>query len=154
MKVIKYQNKYKCDFIRLNLSWIERYFIAERADYDILNNIEELIDKGSMIYFAIEDDKVLAVCMAMPLENGVWEILKLAAANQYTGTGAGSAVFKACMDYAISQGAEKISIISNTILKPALHIYKKFGFKEVPLDKKYWGFDRADIQFEYIVPKE
>lgn len=154
MKVIKYQNKYKCDFIRLNLSWIERYFIAERADYDILNNIEELIDKGSMIYFAIEDDKVLAVCMAMPLENGVWEILKLAAANQYTGTGAGSAVFKACMDYAISQGAEKISIISNTILKPALHIYKKFGFKEVPLDKKYWGFDRADIQFEYIVPKK
>ena len=154
MKVIKYQNKYKCDFIRLNLSWIERYFIAERADYDILNNIEELIDKGSMIYLAIEYDKVLAVCMAMPLENGVWEILKLAAANQYTGTGAGSAVFKACMDYAIRQGAEKISIISNTILKPALHIYKKFGFKEVPLDKKYWGFDRADIQFEYIVPKE
>lgn len=151
MKIIEYDKKYKVDFIRLNTSWIERYFIVEKADYDVLNNIEELLAKGSMIYFAIDADKVLATCMTMPLENGVWEILKLAASNQYTGTGAGSAVFNACMNYAIKNGAKKISIISNRILKPALHIYEKFGFKEIPLNKKYWGFDRADIEFEYNV---
>ena len=88
--------------------------------------------------------------MAMPLGDDVWEICKLAAAGQSTGKGAGSAVFKASMDYAIEHGAKKLTLISNRILKPALHIYQKYGFKEVPLNKDYWGFERADIEFEYI----
>lgn len=151
MEVIEYQDKYKSDFIRLNIDWINRYFIPEESDYKVLNNVEELLHNGSMIYFAIENDNVLATCMAMPLNKDVWEICKLAATGQYTGKGAGSAVFKASMDYAIEHGAKKITMISNRILKPALHIYKKFGFKEVPLNKDYWGFERADIEFEYIV---
>ena len=103
-----------------------------------------------MIYFALEDNHVLATCMAMPLGDDVWEICKLAAAGQSTGKGAGSAVFKASMDYAIEHGAKKLTLISNRILKPALHIYQNYGFKEVPLNKDYWGFERADIEFEYI----
>lgn len=151
MNIIEYQNQYKTDFISLNIGWIERYFTPEQADYEILDHVEELLAKGSMIYFAVEDGHVLATCMAMPLGNDVWEICKLAATGQYTGKGAGSAVFKASMDYALAHGAKKLTLISNRRLKPALHIYKKFGFKEVPLNKVYWGFDRADIEFEYHV---
>lgn len=151
MKIIEYQEIYKQDFISLNIDWIQRYFTPEQSDYDILNNVDELLQKGAMIYFAIEDNKVLAACMALPLQDHIWEICKLAATGQYTGKGAGSAVFKACMDYAISQGAKKLTLISNRRLKPALHIYEKFGFKEVPLNKEFWGYDRADIEFEYII---
>lgn len=117
----------------------------------MMDRVDELIGKGAMVYFAVENEKVLATCMAMPLENGAWEICKLAAAGQYTGTGAGSAVFKACMDYAVNNGARKLSLISCRALKPAIHIYKKFGFKEVPLNKEYWGADKADIEMEYRV---
>lgn len=148
MEIIEYQEKYKKDFVELNIAWIERYFIPEQADYDVLDNVEELLEKGSMIYFAVEGDKVLATCMAMPLGGDVWEICKLAATGQYTGKGAGSAVFKASMDYAVSKGAKKLTLISNRRLKPALHIYEKFGFHEVELNKAYWGFERADIEFE------
>ena len=154
MKIMEYQEGYKPDFIKLNLDWVQRYFVPEQADYDVLNNVDELLGKGSMIYFAVEDGKVLATCMAMPLTDDVWEICKLAAAGQYTGKGAGSAVFKASMDYAIAHGAKKLTLISNRKLKPALHIYEKFGFREVPLNKVYWGFDRADIEFEYKVADE
>lgn len=151
MKIIKYQQQYRADFVELNLQWVSRYFILEQADLDILDHVEELLAKGSMIYFAVEENKVLATCMAMPLGDDVWELCKLAATGQYTGTGAGSAVFKACFDYALEQGAKKITLISNRRLKPALHIYEKFGFREVPLNKAYWGYDRADIEFEYVV---
>lgn len=150
MEIIEYKNAYKQDFIDLNIDWIKRFFVPEEADYEILNQIESLLDSGSMIYFALEDNHVLATCMAMPLGDDVWEICKLAAAGQSTGKGAGSAVFKASMDYAIEHGAKKLTLISNRILKPALHIYQKYGFKEVPLNKDYWGFERADIEFEYI----
>lgn len=148
MEIVEYQKKYKKDFIELNIAWIERYFTPEQADYDVLDNVEELLEKGSMIYFAVEDEKVLATCMAMPLGDDVWEICKLAATGQYTGKGAGSAVFKASMDYAVRKGAKKLTLISNRRLKPALHIYEKFGFHEVELNKAYWGFERADIEFE------
>ncbi|MDO4306633.1 MAG: GNAT family N-acetyltransferase [Eubacteriales bacterium] len=151
MEIVEYQEKYKKDFIELNTQWVERYFVMEQADREVLEHVEELLKTGAMIYFAVENGKVLATCMAMPLGADVWEICKLAASGQYTGTGAGSAVFKASMDYAVAQGAKKLTLISNRRLKPALHIYEKFGFREVPLNKAYWGFDRADIEFEYIV---
>lgn len=152
MRVIPYQECYRKDFIALNIEWIERYFTPEAADYEVLDNVDALLERGGMIYFAVEDGQVLATCMAMPLGGGVWELCKLAAAGQYTGKGAGSAAFGACMSYAADHGAEKITLISNRRLAPALHIYKKFGFREVPLNKAYWGFARADIEFEYVVP--
>lgn len=153
MKIIEYQPKYKDDFVRLNRAWIEKYFKMEQEDYDVLNNVNELIAKGAMVFFAVENDTVLAAGMSMPLNNGDWEICKLAADENYRGNGAGSAVFKECMEYAVKQGAEKLIIVSNTILKPALHIYKKFGFKEIPMDKTH-NYERGDIQLEYIVKEK
>lgn len=153
MQIIEYEERYKPDFIALNEEWVQRYFVQEEADRQILDHVDALLEKGAMIYFAVEEEKVLATCMTMPLEEGVWEILKLAAAGQYTGTGAGSAVFKACKEYAIAHGAKQITLISNRRLKPALHIYEKFGFHEIPLNKAYWGYERADIAFAYEVSR-
>ena len=151
MEIVAYQPCYKKDFIALNVAWVEKFFAMEQADRDILEHVEDWLDKGAMIFFAVEENQVLATCMAQPLGHAVWEICKLAANEQYQGRGAGKAVFQAAMQYAIKQGAEKLTLISNRILKPALHIYEKFGFQEVPLEKAYWGYDRADIQFEYLV---
>lgn len=151
MEIVAYQPCYKQDFIVLNTAWVEKFFVMEQADRDILEHVDEWLDKGAMIFFAVEENQVLATCMAQPLGHAVWEICKLAANEQNQGRGAGKAVFRAAMQYAIRQGAEKLTLISNRILKPALHIYEKFGFQEVPLEKAYWGYDRADIQFEYLV---
>lgn len=152
MEIIKYQEEYKKDFIALNTAWVEKYFVMEQEDRNILYHVDELLKKGSMIFFALEDHHVLATCMVMPCGNHSWEICKLAANERYQGQGAGSAVFKACMDYAIGQGAEKLTLISNHILKPALHIYEKFGFKHVPVDRGN-EYQRCDVQCEYIVSR-
>lgn len=149
MEVIEYQEKYKQDFIRLNTAWVEKYFVMEETDREILLHTDDLIQKGGMIYFAVEDNKVLATCMVIPEENYTWEILKLAADDCYCGHGAGSAVFKACINYAIAHGAKKLTLISNHILKPALHIYEKFGFRQVKVDRT--EYERCDVQCEYIV---
>ncbi|ERI72416.1 hypothetical protein HMPREF1548_00546 [Clostridium sp. KLE 1755] len=42
--------------------------------------------------------------------------------------------------------------ISNSFLKPALHIYRKCWFQETALDKSYLGLEQADIAFGYLVP--
>lgn len=94
---------------------------------------------------------LLACCMIAPREDGDWEIMKFAANGKYAGTGAGSSCLKACMDYSKEKGIQKIIIVSNRKCVQAVHLYRKFGFTEIPVDKKKFPFDRADIAFEQIL---
>lgn len=43
-------------------------------------------------------------------------------------------VFKTAMDWAIGHKAKRLFVLSNRKLIPALHLYKKYGFKEIVLD--------------------
>ncbi|EEG28750.1 acetyltransferase, GNAT family [[Clostridium] methylpentosum DSM 5476] len=149
MKVVFYDPKYKNDFIEMNKSWIEDMFKLEDEDIREMENIEPYIENGGQIFFSIDDnERVMACCMIAPREDGDWEIMKFAARGMYTGTGAGSACLKACIDYAKEMQLKKIIIVSNKKCEHAIHLYRKFGFEEVPVDKEKFPFDRADIAFE------
>ena len=154
MEIIEYQEKYKDYFVQFNTDWIvDNFGFLEEEDMDTFRHIEESLEKGAMIYFAVEEENVLATCMAKPLdENGTWELCKLGSNKHLPHKGAGSAVFEAAMNWALSHDAQKLFIISNSSLKPALHIYEKYGFHEVKLND--YEYVRGDIAFEYIVPKE
>ncbi len=149
MKVVKYEEKYRQAFIDLNTDWIVKLFGAlEKEDEETFEHLDEILAGGAMIFFAVEDEKVLAVCMVRPFGGGEWEMCKMGASGQYTGTGAGSAVFEACKNYALEHGAKRLFLLSNDKLKPALHIYEKFGFREVKLGD--YEYERGNIAFEYI----
>jgi GNAT superfamily N-acetyltransferase len=87
--------------------------------------------------------------MSMPLQDGTWEICKLGSNKNVPHEGAGSLVFSAAMDWALEHGAARLFILSNSKLKPALHIYEKYGFHEIKLDD--YEYVRGDIAFEYVV---
>lgn len=146
IKIVGYCKQYKQAFIDLNVAWIEKYFIVEPQDTEMLNNVEDHIKAGAAVYFALLQEKAIATCMVIPRENNVWEICKLATDEQYRGKGAGSAVLKACVDYAKEHGAVKLMIVSNTVLSSAMHLYAKFDFKEVPIDNM--EYERVNIQLE------
>ncbi len=149
MEIVSYESKYREAFIKLNTEWLTRFYWIEDYDQYAMDHVEELIEQGAMAFFALDDnEEVLATCMAMPLEEDTWEICKLAARNQYTGTGAGSAVLKAAMSYAECHGAKKEVLISCRGLKQAIHLYKKYGFYEVPYRKEFWKSEKADIEME------
>lgn len=149
MKVMSYNPKYKNDFIEMNKAWIETMFKLEEEDIKEMENIEPYIQNGGQIFFSLDDnEQVMACCMIAPRKDGDWEIMKFAAKGMYTGTGAGSACLKACIDYAKEMQVKKIIIVSNKKCKQAVHLYRKFGFEEIPVDKKKFPFERADIAFE------
>ena len=152
MRVVPYDSKYKNDFIEMNKAWISKMFAMEPEDERELGNIELYVEKGSQIFFALdEEEKVMACCMIAPREDGDWEIMKFAARGMYTGTGAGSACFKACIDYAKELHLPKIIIVSNRMCAHAVHLYRKFGFEEIPVDKERFPFERANIAFEMML---
>lgn len=148
MKIIPFEEKYRQDFIDFNTDWIVSNFgFLEKHDIETFEHIDEKIKAGAMIFFAVENDIALATCMAVPMDKTTWELCKLGSNKKFPHKGAGTAVFKAAMDWALNHGAEKLFIISNSQLKPALHIYKKFGFKEIKLEN--YEYKRGDIAFEY-----
>ena len=152
MKIISYSPEYKNDFIEMNRLWISQMFEMETEDERELDNVESYIDKGGQIFFALDDEnRVEACCMIAPRDDGDWEIMKFAAKGMYTGTGAGSACLKACIEYAKEKEIEKIIIVSNSKCVQAVHLYRKFGFTEIPVDKEKFPFARADIAFELFL---
>lgn len=150
MELIQYDPKYKQNFIALNTAWIKNNFGSlEKEDIKTFQEIDQEIANGAMIFFAIENNTVLATCMTKPIGDDTWEICKLATDVHYQRNGTGSKIFEKCMKYAIAHNARRLFILSNTTLKPALHIYQKYGFKEIKLDD--YEYIRGDIAFEYIV---
>jgi quercetin dioxygenase-like cupin family protein len=148
MKVITFEEKYRQDFINSNTDWIVSNFgFLEEHDKETFEKIDEEMEAGAMIFFAVENDTALATCMAMPMEGVTWEICKLGSNKNIPHKGAGSAVFEASMQWALNHVAERLFIISNSKLKPALHIYEKYGFKEIKLEN--YEYIRGDIAFEY-----
>lgn len=148
MKIIPFEEKYRQDFINFNTDWIVSNFgFLEEHDKETFEKIDEELEAGAMIFFAVENDVALATCMAAPMEGTTWEICKLGSNKELPHKGAGSAVFQEAMQWALNHGAERLFILSNTKLKPALHIYKKYGFQEIKLDN--YEYIRGDIAFEY-----
>ena len=135
MELVQYDPKYRQRFIDLNTAWIKNNFGSlEKEDLKTSQEIDQEIANGAMIFFAIENNRVLATCMTKPIHEDTWEICKLATDEHDRGKGAGSKVFAKCMEYAILNNAKKLFILSSSTLKPALHIYQKNGFKEIKLD--------------------
>lgn len=151
MKVVPYDKKYKNDFIEMNRRWITEMFEIEDEDIAVLYGVDDMVEKGAQVFFAVDDDNaedVLACCMIAPLGKGEWEIEKFCAKGMYTGKGAGTACLKACIDYAKQQQGEKIIILSNLKCVHALKLYRKFGFHETPVDSYSNAYHRVDIVLE------
>ena len=147
MQIVLYDPRYKQAFIDLNTRWIQEYFFLEKEDIELFSHVDRYIEEGSMILFAVENDEVLATCMATPLTQDHWELQKLATSTNHFNQGIGTLIFKATMQYAVNQGAKHLSLVSNTRLKNALHIYEKIGF--IKSNQTEFEYDRADIAYDY-----
>ena len=53
MQIVKYDSKYKSEFVRLNTEWLTKLYYIESYDQYSMDHVDELIEKGSMVYFAV-----------------------------------------------------------------------------------------------------
>jgi ribosomal protein S18 acetylase RimI-like enzyme len=75
----------------------------------------------------------------------VFEFTKMAVDEKYRGLKIGKTLALAAIGKARAMGAHKIILYSNTTLANAIALYRKLGFKEVPVDSVY---ERSDIKME------
>lgn len=152
VKIVAYEPCYQIAFRSLNEEWITAHWNMEEADYKALDHPQEyILDKGGHIFIALYKGEPVGTCALYKMEDPLYdyELAKLAVSPKVQGKGIGVILCETVINKAIEFGAKRLFLESNTILKPAIHLYRKLGFKE--LAELHPAYERGDIQMELIV---
>ena len=145
-QIKKYEDRYHHQFREISLNWLHKYNLYEKADDDLLDNPKKYIDKGSLIFLAHFNDKVVGTISLIPIDNYNYEILKLGVVEGYKGLGIGAKLMQVCIDICIEKNVKTITLESSSLLKSALKLYEKLGFKHIEIVDAH--FESADVKME------
>jgi putative acetyltransferase len=153
MQIIDFDPRFAEAFRTLNEAWITKLFALEPKDREILGDPKgEIVDKGGYVLFAVEDG-VAAGCIGLvPMDDGGFEIVKMAVDKAHQGRGYARALLSACVDRARALGAPRLYLESGKPLTPALNLYRSFGFRDLePERRPNSPYARADVWMELIL---
>ena len=149
VEIVNYRPEHFMTFKRLNIMWINSHWSLEPHDLEVLNDPDSsILSKGGHIFVALVDGEpmgVVALCRMDGTEYD-FELAKLAVDPEARGLGVGEKMCRAALEFARKSGARKIFLESNTLLKPAINLYRKLGFTE--LEEYHPAYERGDIQME------
>ncbi|MBL6445125.1 GNAT family N-acetyltransferase [Fulvivirga sp. 29W222] len=149
VEVVDYSPKYQEDFKRLNQEWISKFFKMEPEDHKALGNPQSyIISNGGFIVVALYNNEPVGVCAGLKMNDPEYdyELAKMAVSPKAQGKNIGWLLGQAVIDKARRMGAKKLYLESNTILKPAISLYQKMGFKKVA--GRISPYERSNIQME------
>ena len=152
IKIIPYEPCHQAAFRALNEEWITTHWEMEEADYHALDHPQEyILDKGGYIFIALYKDEPVGTCALYKMDDPVYdyELAKLAVSPKVQGKGLGILLCETAINKAVELSCKKIFLESNTLLKPAIHLYRKLGFKE--LSNYHHAYPRGNIQMELTI---
>lgn len=148
IEIISYKPEYANDFKELNIAWLKKYFWVEPHDEEVLGKPQKyILDPGGNIFFIKDGDKIIGTVALMKMEDGVFELTKMAVTPKYQGQQLGQKLMEHTIQYARDQGWKKLIIYSNRKLENAIYIYKKYGFVEIPIEQNN-PYARGDIKMQ------
>ena len=149
--IVPYNSALANDFKVLNLAWLEEFFYVEEHDRTLLEDCENsIIGKGGHIFFYRDKETTLGTAALLPVDDHTFELGKMAVEKTSRGLGIGQSLLSFCLSFAKLHGYKKIVLYSNTSLKNSLHIYRKYGFQEVPIESDN-PYERGDIKMEKLL---
>jgi N-acetylglutamate synthase-like GNAT family acetyltransferase len=95
---------------------------------------------------AIFKNEPVGTCAIIKMNNTKFELAKMGVAPAAKGKGIGYLLGRACAQKAKELGATKLYLETNTLLKPAISLYHKLGFKKITGPPS--PYERSNIQME------
>jgi GNAT superfamily N-acetyltransferase len=140
-------------FRSLNQQWIERYFKMEPPDVEVLSDPQgAILNDGGRILFAIRDGVAIGCCALIRMDDGEFEVAKMAVAPEAQGAGIGRALLTAAIELARSLGTRRLFLETNRVLTPAIHLYESLGFQHLPPERVHPSpYARSDVVMELIL---
>jgi len=144
--IIPFDSSYAKDFKDLNMAWLEKYFYVEPHDEEVLGNPEKFIlEPGGSIFFVKDIDVIVGTVALMKVEDGVYELTKMAITPSHQGKNIGQKLMVHAIEFAKQQDWKSLILYSNRKLQNAVYIYFKYGFEEIPIEQNN-PYARGDIK--------
>lgn len=147
IQIVDYEPQYQQCFRDLNVEWISKYFKMEESDYLALDDPEgHILDEGGCIIVALYQDEPVGVCALLKshLPDFDYQLGKMAVSPKAQGKSIGYLLGKEILEKARALGAKKVFLESNTILVPAINLYRKLGFEQI--EGYPSPYERSNIQ--------
>ena len=151
VRIVDFDPRWRDDFARLNVEWLERWFTVEPVDREVLGDPEaHILSAGGHVLFAIArdaDGRERAVgTVALKHEGqGVYELTKMAVTPDQRGNGVGRQLMEAALATFRRVGGRELFLESSSKLGPALNLYEKVGFRHHPAPRPGSHYARADV---------
>jgi GNAT superfamily N-acetyltransferase len=121
----------------------------EKNDYESLDDPEGyILNGGGHIFVALLEAKPVGVCALLKRKDAVYpyELAKMAVAPEARGKHIGWLLGQAIIEKTRELGGRNLFLESNTVLKPAISLYQKLGFKKIKGPPT--PYERCNIQME------
>ena len=150
VNIVPFNDELAVHFTKLNTAWVEKYFTIEPMDIEMLGDPKGfIIDKGGHIFFAKINGAVAGTFALIKENESVYQLSKMAVDENFQGQKIGNHLMEFCIAKAKELKVNKIVLYSNTMLGAAIHLYKKYGFAEVPLE--HTDYKRSNIKMELVI---
>jgi len=148
VQIVEYTPEHRQRFKEINEQWITRSYVMEEEDIKTVEDPDAYVLKGGgKIFIALYKDYPVGTCAYLNMGDGVYEMIKMAVDEKYRGLKIGKKIGEESVRAIKEMGARKIILFSNTTgSAAAIQLYRKLGFKEVPLGTS--EFIRANIKME------
>ena len=148
MQIVSWKPEYSEEFKNMNLQWLKEFFWVEPHDEDVLGKPEEYIIKpGGNIFFIKEDHEILGCVALMKIDDKIFELTKMAVKPKFRGRKIGHQLMQHTINYAQEKQWDQLIIYSNRKLENAIHLYEKYGFREIPIEENN-PYSRGDIKMQ------
>lgn len=139
IKIVKWEDRFAKDYIDLSIEWLEKYVSVEPGDLEIIEHpYEAVLNDGGMIWFALLNNIPVGTVTMIKSSDNSYELAKLAVTEKHKRLGIGDRLMEVAIKFAKKNCAKKIYLFTNHTLIPAITLYKKCGFTQIPLiDNKY-----------------
>lgn len=155
VQIVTFDPRYRDDFRRLNVAWLQRHCKVEPIDERVLGNPEaEILARGGEILFALLHGaaavEVVGTVGLRPEGGDAFELTKMAVEERHQGKGYGQFLLETALVVAAERGVQRVVLYSQLSLEPAIGLYYKNGFVKSPepLGEVY---ARCDIKMERTV---
>ncbi|HET7361117.1 MAG TPA: GNAT family N-acetyltransferase [Salinimicrobium sp.] len=151
IEIVPFDLCYSREFRELNIAWLQKFFHVEPLDEEILGNPQKyIIDLGGHIFFARINNEIVGTIAPIKHSEGIFELSKMAVDPKYQGRKIGQKLLEASLEYAKTHNWRTLLLYSNRKLENAIYLYKKFGFKEIEMEKDN-PYARGDIKMELLL---
>ena len=140
--------RWRDDFARLNIEWLERWFTVEPVDREVLDDPGDphLAQQAAASCSQSTTATVrTAQSRSCATGDGEVELTKMAVDPAIRGAGIGRKLMAGALDAFTQMGGGQLFLETNTRLLPAIKLYESVGFRHQPTARRGTHYQRADV---------